>query len=43
MQVGFASVVTGHATFACVAHVFVDEKFKRPGLAKSPMEEITNH
>ena len=35
-QVGFARVITDHATFAYVADVFIIEKFRGKGLAICP-------
>ena len=35
-QLGFARVITDHATFAYVADVFIIENFRRNGLAKCP-------
>jgi len=43
IQIGFARVVTDHATFAYLADVFIDEKFRGLGLAKGLMTEIMNH
>ncbi|MGB4845535.1 MAG: GNAT family N-acetyltransferase [Ferruginibacter sp.] len=43
VQVGFARVVTDHATFGYLADVFIDEKFRRQGLSKWLMSEIMNH
>ena len=42
-QVGFARVITDEATFAYLADVFIDEKFRRKGLSKWMMEIITNY
>jgi GNAT superfamily N-acetyltransferase len=42
-QIGFARVITDHATFAYVADVFVTEKFRGNGLAKWLMETIMDH
>lgn len=39
-QIGFARVVTDHATFGYLADVFVIEEFRGKGLAKWMMEEI---
>jgi GNAT superfamily N-acetyltransferase len=39
-QVGFARVITDEATFAYLADVFVDEKFRGQGLAAWMMELI---
>lgn len=43
MQVGFARVVTDHATFGYLADVFVIEKFRGKGLSKWLVEEIMKH
>ena len=42
-QIGFARVVTDHATFAYVADVFIIENFRGKGLSKWLMETIVNH
>ena len=42
-QVGFARVVTDHATFGYLADVFVIEEFGGKGLAKWLMEVIMDH
>ncbi len=42
-QVGFARVITDHATFAYLADVFISEEFRGKGLAKWLMEEIMQH
>ncbi|HQW84624.1 MAG TPA: GNAT family N-acetyltransferase [Ferruginibacter sp.] len=42
-QVGFARVVTDYATFGYLADVFVDETYRKKGLAKWMMEEIMKH
>lgn len=39
-QIGFARVVTDHASFAYLADVFILEKFREKGLGKWLMEEI---
>ena len=39
-QVGFARVVTDHATFAYLGDVFVDENYRGKGLSKRLMEFI---
>jgi GNAT superfamily N-acetyltransferase len=39
-QVGFARVVTDHATFAYLADVFVDENYRGRGLSKKLMTFI---
>ncbi|MDB5242097.1 MAG: family acetyltransferase [Spirosoma sp.] len=41
-QVGFARVITDHATFAYVADVFVLPEHRGRGLSKQLMEAITN-
>ncbi len=43
LQIGFARVVTDKATFAYLADVFIDEKFRGLGLAKWLMEIIISH
>ena len=42
-QIGFARVISDEATFAYLADVFVDEKFRGQGLSKWLMEVIMNH
>jgi GNAT superfamily N-acetyltransferase len=42
-MIGFARVITDGATFAYLADVFVDEKFRGQGLSKWLMEVILNH
>lgn len=42
-QVGFARVVTDHATFALVADVFVLEPHRGKGLSKRLMHEVMQH
>ena len=42
-QVGFARVITDHATFAYLADVFIIEKFRGKGLPKWMMKEIMDH
>ena len=42
-QVGFARVITDHATFAYLADVFIIEKFRGKGLSKWMMKEIMGH
>ncbi|MEO7307177.1 MAG: GNAT family N-acetyltransferase [Ferruginibacter sp.] len=42
-QVGFARVVSDHATFAYLADVFIIEKFRGKGLSKWMMGEIMIH
>jgi GNAT superfamily N-acetyltransferase len=43
LQIGFARVVTDKATFAYLADVFIDEKFRGLGLSKWLMETIISH
>lgn len=42
-QVGFARVITDHATFAYLADVFIIEAFRGKGLSKMLMETIMKH
>ena len=42
-QVGFARVITDHATFAYLADVFISEKFRGRGLGKWLMQSIMDH
>ncbi len=42
-QVGFARVVTDHATFGYLADVFIDENYRGKGLSKWLMEIIMGH
>jgi len=42
-QIGFARVITDKATFAYLADVFIDEKFRGQGLSKWMMEIIRSH
>ena len=42
-QIGFARVVTDHATFALVADVFVLTTHRGKGLSKWLMHEVTRH
>lgn len=42
-QIGFARVVTDYATFAYLADVFIDEKYRGIGLAKCLMKHIMQH
>jgi N-acetylglutamate synthase-like GNAT family acetyltransferase len=42
-QVGFARMVTDSATFAYLADVFIDEKYRGNGLSKWLMEVILSH
>ena len=42
-QIGFARMITDHATFAYLADVFIDDAHRGKGLSKWLMEEIHNH
>jgi GNAT superfamily N-acetyltransferase len=42
-QIGFARMVTDRATFAYLADVFIDEKFRGRGLSKWLLENIMAH
>ena len=42
-QVGFARVVTDHATFGYLADVFILDGYRSKGLSKWLMETIMNH
>jgi len=42
-QIGFARVVTDYATFAYLADVFIDEKFRGNGYSKKMMKFIVEH
>lgn len=42
-QVGYARIITDHATFAYMADVFIDEKFRGKGLGKWLVEVIMTH
>ncbi|HMK03107.1 MAG TPA: GNAT family N-acetyltransferase, partial [Ferruginibacter sp.] len=42
-QVGFARVITDHATFGYLADVFIIEAYRGKGLSKWLMTEIMNH
>ncbi len=42
-QIGFARVITDHATFAYLADVFIIDEFRGSGLAKWLMKEIMAH
>lgn len=42
-QVGFARVITDHATFAYLADVFIADEHRGRGLSKKLMEEIMTH
>ncbi len=42
-QIGFARVVTDHATFGYLADVFIDENYRGKGLSKWLMEVIMAH
>ena len=39
-QVGFARVVTDHATFAWICDVYIEEAFRRQGLSKWLMKSV---
>ena len=42
-QIGFARVITDHATFGYLADVFIIEKFRGKGLGKWLMQTIIQH
>ena len=42
-QVGFARVITDHATFGYLADVFIAEEFRGKGLSKWMMQCIIDH
>lgn len=42
-QIGFARVITDKATFAYLADVFIDEKYRGKGLSKWLMKIIISH
>ncbi len=42
-QIGFARVITDEATFAYLADVFIDERFRGRGLSKWLMEVIVQY
>jgi ribosomal protein S18 acetylase RimI-like enzyme len=42
-QIGFARVITDRATFAYLCDVYVLEDYRRQGLAKRLVEEVTRH
>jgi GNAT superfamily N-acetyltransferase len=42
-QIGFARLITDHATFAYIADVFILESFRGQGLGKWLMETIVSH
>lgn len=42
-QIGFARVITDKATFAYLADVFIDEKYRGKGYSKILMKEIMSH
>jgi GNAT superfamily N-acetyltransferase len=42
-QIGFARVITDHATFGYLADVFIDENYRGRGLSKWLMEVIMGH
>jgi len=43
LQIGFARVVTDHATFAWICDVYVESKFRGKGLSKWMMECVMSH
>lgn len=43
VQVGFARVITDHATFAYLADVFILEEYRGRGLSKWLIKEIMGH
>lgn len=42
-QIGFARVVTDHATFAYIGDVYIEEKYRGQGLSKWLMKVIVEH
>ena len=42
-QIGFARIISDLATFAYLADVFIDEKYRGQGLSKKLMETILAH
>jgi len=42
-QMGFARVVSDHATFSWICDVFVEEEFRKRGLGKWLLECVTAH
>jgi GNAT superfamily N-acetyltransferase len=42
-QIGFARVVTDHATFAWICDVYVEEEFRGQGLSKWLMKSVMEH
>lgn len=42
-QIGFARVITDHATFAYLADVFVDQAYRGKGISKQLMRYIMDH
>lgn len=42
-QIGFSRIVTDNATFAWIADVFVDEKYRGRGLGKWLVKNTINH
>jgi GNAT superfamily N-acetyltransferase len=42
-QIGFARVITDHATFAYLADVFIDKAHRKKGISKQLMKYIMDH
>lgn len=42
-QIGFARVITDHATFAYLADVFIDKAYRKKGISKQLMSYIMEH
>lgn len=42
-QIGFARVITDHATFAYLADVFIDKGYRSKGISKQLMKYIIDH
>ena len=42
-QIGFARVITDHATFAYLADVFIDKAYRKKGISKQLMTYIMEH
>lgn len=42
-QIGFARVITDHATFAYLADVFIDSSHRKKGISKQLMNYIMHH
>lgn len=42
-QIGFARVITDYATFAYLADVFIDKRYRKKGLSKWLIQNIINH